>query len=546
MCLTVVPVPPHHRLRRLLPALLVAAALPVLTTAGAPPVSASSTYHCEGYRPCADVGMSSSGYGAVNDKMYWRMYAGHNCTNYVAYRMIKAGMSTERPWTGSGNADNWGRAMSSITDTTPRVGAVAWWKAGVVGAGSSGHVAYVEKVVSSTEIVISEDSWNGDFDWRTIVKDGPGWPSGFIHFVDKSLEATQQPAIVGTPRVGETLGARTGVFKPTGPTKQVQWLADGVPIPGATATKLTLGADQLGAAITLRVTATKPGYTGAVVDSPATAAVAAGELVNTALPDVVGNPEVEEVLTAIPGAWSPAPEIAAIRWKANGAVIAGATGTTLTLTRALVGKTITVAEVARRDGYTKGAVDGPTAIGPVVEGVIEVTQPFAAGGTNRYGEEVSVRPGVLTPSDVTIAYAWLRDGVVIPGAVGAAYAPAAADIGHDLTLRVTATKPRYRSLVRNFRFATTTTPSAVAAVAQSKRKRQAIVAVRVHAGGIGVVDGLVTVTIGQQHVVGRAVDGFVRLVLESLAPGVRQVRVTYAGGGPVEASRTSTTVTVKR
>ena len=150
MCLTVFPVPLATRLRRLLPVLLITAALTAVSPAGAPPAGASSTYHCSGYEPCADAGYSSSGYAAASNKMYWRMYAGHNCTNYVAYRMIKAGMSTERPWSGSGNASNWGVQMSKITDQTPRVGAVAWWKAGVVGAGSSGHVAYVEKVVSDT------------------------------------------------------------------------------------------------------------------------------------------------------------------------------------------------------------------------------------------------------------------------------------------------------------------------------------------------------------------------------------------------------------
>src|ERR671912_95046 len=63
--------------------------------------------------------------------MYWRMYSGHNCTNYVAYRLIENGMPNVRPWDGSGNATNWGVAMSRITDSTPTVGSVAWWKAGV-------------------------------------------------------------------------------------------------------------------------------------------------------------------------------------------------------------------------------------------------------------------------------------------------------------------------------------------------------------------------------------------------------------------------------
>ncbi len=55
--------------------------------------------------------------------------------------------------------------MSRITNGTPSVGAIAWWRAGVKPAGSAGHVGYVEKVVSADEIIVSQDSWNGDFSW---------------------------------------------------------------------------------------------------------------------------------------------------------------------------------------------------------------------------------------------------------------------------------------------------------------------------------------------------------------------------------------------
>ena len=74
------------------------------------PAQATSTYLCTGYATCEAQGYSTAGYAAVSGRMYWRMYAGHNCTNYAAYRMIKAGLPTERPWSGSGMAYNWGVA----------------------------------------------------------------------------------------------------------------------------------------------------------------------------------------------------------------------------------------------------------------------------------------------------------------------------------------------------------------------------------------------------------------------------------------------------
>ena len=53
----------------------------------------TSTFLCTGYTACKQAGYSDAGYSANNDTMYWRMYAGHNCTNYVAYRLVKSGVA---------------------------------------------------------------------------------------------------------------------------------------------------------------------------------------------------------------------------------------------------------------------------------------------------------------------------------------------------------------------------------------------------------------------------------------------------------------------
>ena len=153
---------------RLLGVALALATLPLV----APPAPAQASYIalCSGYTGCRDAGYSNAGYSSSSSHMYWRMYGGHNCTNYAAYRMVKAGMPDSRPWSGGGNAENWGHAMAFLTDDTPKVGSVAWWDANVYPVGSSGHVAYVEKVVSSSEIWISDDNWGGDFHWHRVTK----------------------------------------------------------------------------------------------------------------------------------------------------------------------------------------------------------------------------------------------------------------------------------------------------------------------------------------------------------------------------------------
>jgi hypothetical protein len=69
--------------------------------------------------------------------------------------------------------------------------------------------------------------------------------------------ATSVPTITGTPRVGETVSA-SGVASFLGVPSHVdtQWLADGVPIPGATLLLLAVTPDLVGKTITLAQTAT--------------------------------------------------------------------------------------------------------------------------------------------------------------------------------------------------------------------------------------------------------------------------------------------------
>ncbi len=66
---------------------------------------------------------------------------------------------------------------------------------------------------------------------------------------------TAPPTISGTPTVGETLTAANGTWTGS-PTFTRQWLANDVPIAGATNTTLSLAAGHEGAQISVRVTGT--------------------------------------------------------------------------------------------------------------------------------------------------------------------------------------------------------------------------------------------------------------------------------------------------
>lgn len=165
------------------------AAVAMVFGLGISPAQAAFTSLCTGYDSCSRQGMSNYGYQASSSTSYWRMTPGHNCTNYVAYRLVKNGMPNTRPWSSTGNAYNWGIANAAKTNKTPTVGSVAWWGANAAPMGASGHVAYVEKVVSADEIIISEDNWGGDFHWRRVTR-ASYWPSGFIHFKDVKADSS--------------------------------------------------------------------------------------------------------------------------------------------------------------------------------------------------------------------------------------------------------------------------------------------------------------------------------------------------------------------
>lgn len=409
------------------------------------PASATVTTLCTGYTGCAKAGMGDAGYSKVSGKMYWRMYAGHNCTNYAAYRMIKAGLPNTRPWSGGGNATYWGTSMKSITNATPRVGSIAWWKAGVSPAGSSGHVAYVERVVSATEIIVSMDSWHGDFSWARVTKATKGWPSGFVHFKDVQILNSAAPKITGTAKVGSSLTASAGSWTVTGATYAYQWLADGATLSGATSSTLALTNALKGKKISVRVTASKLGHASTAAVSSATAAVQPGVLSNPDQPGVSGEPEVGSTLTASPGSWSPGPVTTSYRWLADGQVVAGATGATLPVGVDLLGKAISVEVTATRTGYAAVKAVSP-ATDPIAPGRLPATTPPPVVGQALAGK--TLRLGALPAvSGATTEVRWSRNYARIPGATTRNYRVSYADLGHRVRAVVIVKRAGYRPLV---------------------------------------------------------------------------------------------------
>ena len=144
--------------------------------------SAAYKFHCTGFSNCKAAGLSAYGYESVYQQSFWKATPGHNCTNYVAYRLSHNGRLVFRP-SNLGNASEWGinaEKEGVHVYSSPRVGDVAWWSYHR-GSSTRSHVAMVERVNGDGSVLVSEDNLTGDFDWRTVSK-GTSFPSGFIRF----------------------------------------------------------------------------------------------------------------------------------------------------------------------------------------------------------------------------------------------------------------------------------------------------------------------------------------------------------------------------
>jgi surface antigen len=503
---------------------------------------ASSTYLCQGYQGCEAAGYGNAGYRQASSTMYWRMYAGHNCTNYAAYRLIQSGMPDVRPWEGSGNASNWGVAMASITDQVPTVGSIAWYKPHVTPAGSAGHVAYVEQVISETEIVVSEDYWGGDFYWRRITKSGGGWPSGFIHFNDRVIQPTSPPTIAGTPMVGAPLEVAVGAWSPAPTSIGVQWLADGAAIPGATGAGYVPTPDVKGKTLTAQVTAQLDGYTPGAA-ALATAPVAPGTFQRTQEPTIQGAPEVGTTLALTAAAWAPQPTKAKTQWYADGNALPGATGGTLTLTRDEIGKQISARVIASSKGYKKSRATAPPTA-PVLAKPVTLLSPTRVKGAPQVGSRLVAKPGRVRQSDTAATYQWLRDGRPVAKARNRTYTVRRGDLGRSMSLQVTWTRRNFRDTTETIAVTSPVTTVPKVRVRPEAKRGRVIVDLRVKAVGAPKPAGAITVTVGKRVAEGQLVDGRARLVVRDVKPGTRPLVVSYAGTDVVQAAVSRTTVTV--
>ncbi|WP_104106360.1 M1 family aminopeptidase [Nocardioides sp. 616] len=161
-----------------------------------------------------------------------------------------------------------------------------------------------------------------------------------------TLSRTPQPTIAGSPVFGSTLSVGAGTWD-EGVAISYQWLRGGAPIAGADRATYVVGLADLGAALSVRVTGTKPGYAALAHISSATAAAVPATLAPKK-PRMKGTLKVGKTLKAILGVRAPDTKFT-YRWTVAGKSV-GSTAK-LKVRRAFRGKPIKVTVTVTRAGY---------------------------------------------------------------------------------------------------------------------------------------------------------------------------------------------------
>ncbi|MRJ76720.1 hypothetical protein GEV29_09245 [Aeromicrobium sp. SMF47] len=258
--------------------------------------------------------------------------------------------------------------------------------------------------------------------------------------VAKPVVAGSTPTITGTPQVGQQLTADPGTWGPTGVELAYQWLANGAPIEGATQATYTSSIEDATKTITVRVTGTLAHHTATTKTSAATAPVATPPVVTGAAPTISGTPRSGKTLSVATGSWGPAGVTLARQWRADGAAITGATGSTLRLSNAHAGKKITVTVTGTIEGGEP--VVRTSAATAKVQGVL-TAKKVTISGTAKVGRTLRAKTGSWGPAPVTSSYKWYRNGRAISGQKKSTYKVRKADVGKRITVRVTQRKSSY-------------------------------------------------------------------------------------------------------
>lgn len=264
------------------------------------------------------------------------------------------------------------------------------------------------------------------------------------------------PAVSGTLKRASQLTVTSGTWTPTGAAIAYQWQRDTgtgwTDIAGATTSRLTLTAADVGAVVRAKVTGTNvDGAT--VVTSAATGTIQPAPPEALTAPVVSGAATTGSNLTATPGAWTPAGSTFTYQWQRDDGTgwtnISGATTAAYRLAQADVDARVRVEVTASNPDGTQTRASAPSTT--VIETPANADAPTITG-TLMDTETLTADPGDWTPAGATFTYRyeWLRcpatatavtsSCAVVASTPMPTYTLVAADVTRPMAVRVIATQ----------------------------------------------------------------------------------------------------------
>lgn len=252
------------------------------------------------------------------------------------------------------------------------------------------------------------------------------------------------PTITGEIRVGKTATAAAGTWN--GATEfAFQWQRDRVDISGATSRTYAIGVADSGHKLNVVVTGWSSLCDEAVATSFQTNDVTPGNPATGVRVSLQGQAKVGHVLTAVKET-STTPCVTptyGYQWLRDGSMIAGATGTSRTLTTADWSHDLAVGLSVSCPGYlTATAQSAPLSVG--YGDKPETLVPPTVSGTVAVGNTLTVDHGTWSQDPALFTYGWFRNGELVGGerTINNTYVVTADDLDSTLTVVVYAS-PAY-------------------------------------------------------------------------------------------------------
>ncbi len=222
-----------------------------------------------------------------------------------------------------------------------------------------------------------------------------------------------------------------------------QWFRGTSAVAGATGVTYEVTSADLGKAITVKATATRPGYTTGTSTSNAITGTQAGAPLASVPVVINGTGFYGSTLQLSPPTWDVGGVATTYQWFRGTSAISGQTGTSYVVGASDMAKDITVKATGTKAGYVNG-LSVSNAVTAALNPAPSATTPISLTGTGAVGSPLTMTPPVWDTADVTVTYQWFRDAASFTNNA-TTYTVLSSDVGKTITVKATAAKTGYVS-----------------------------------------------------------------------------------------------------